>query len=200
MYHSFFGGQKEGPILSDFHSFIGIPLNQQINKVFSQLQSDYELEKYYKKIVDKHDFHLTLLYLGGWDAQNRVKLWERLNKRLNAYPTVSLRFQQLDFFGKPKQPGVFYVKAAENPHLSNLHTIVQEEAAALNFPLEKRSFKPHVTLAKRWKVTTSNKPKHWEFPMEMNDVFVTADTVCLYRVHPHKQSMYERLSTINLSE
>jgi 2'-5' RNA ligase len=168
--------------------------------VFSQLQNDYELEKYYKKIVDKHDFHLTLLFLGGWGEQNRVKLWERLNERLDSYPAVLLKFQQLDFFGKPKQPSVFYVKVSEDPDLSNLHAIVQEEAVALNFPLERRPFKPHVTLAKRWKVTTWNKPDDWQFSIKMNDVFVTADTVCLYRVHPHKQSMYEKLSTINLSD
>lgn len=185
----------------DKHTFIGIPISKEIAPFFEEIQKTYQLPKYYKKIVNIEDFHLTLLFLGSWQSEKRVQLWKRLQTELSEVPAFSITFSNLDYFGGgDKQPRVFYVGNETEKRLIHLQSLVQREAELLDFPKENRKYKPHMTLAKKWSDMTQEKPNNWDFPEKITRRNQVIDRISLFQIHPSRDSMYEQISTIHLAE
>lgn len=182
------------------HTFIGIPINLKLQKKAEDLQESFELSTYFNKIVNKYDFHVTLLFLGGWTSEKRVLLWEGLEKKLAYKQHFALEFSKIETFGKGHKPSVFYISPGYSPQLIDIQSLILEEAVQLGFEREQRKYSPHVTLAKRWKGSGRSLPGEWQFPLETETINVSVDKVSLYEVHPSNEPMYEVLSSIPLQK
>lgn len=176
--------------MADFHSFIGLPVDTTASKKFIGLQSFYELDKYYKKVVHHQDFHLTCLFLGGWDQEKKVQLWERLEPELEKLPETTLTFSSVNIFGSPNKPRVFYAEPEYNLSLINLHHQIKTEAEKSGFPSGNKRFRPHVTLAKKWRDHAPETPSGWRFPLQFETVNIQVTKVCLYRINPGAEPKY----------
>ncbi|SES34941.1 RNA 2',3'-cyclic phosphodiesterase [Salipaludibacillus aurantiacus] len=186
--------------MSGVHTFIGIPLSGEVRQKCEQWQEVYHLDKYYKKLVNKQDFHITLLFLGGWEEVNRVKLWRRLEEKLSGIPSFTITFSQLNFFGNKRQPGVFYMEPEFKRDLFYLQKVIEDEAISLGFPAENRPYRPHATLAKKWKNPKGERPASWDLPSEINKSKQQINKVCLFQIHPSKDHMYEVIEVIDLAD
>jgi 2'-5' RNA ligase len=173
------------------HTFIGIPISKKMAAIFEEVQKTYQLSNYYRKTVNKEDFHLTLLFLGSWQTEKRVQLWERLQSRIASNPRFSLTFSMLGFFGVASQPRVFYVGIETENQLIQLQTLVQSEAELLGFPKSHRNYHPHLTLAKKWRDMSKTKPNVWNFPVSITKKNQLIDRINLYKISPSKETMYE---------
>lgn len=183
------------------HTFIGIPISNEIASFYEQVQKVYQLPKHYKKIVNKEDFHLTLLFLGSWQPEKRVQLWKRLQTDISEIPSFSITFSNLNYFGGDhKQPRVFYVGNETENRLIHLQSLIQKEAELLDFPKENRKYKPHMTLAKKWSDMTQGKPDDWNFPEKITRRNQLIDRISLFQIHPSRDPMYEQISTIHLAK
>lgn len=98
------------------------------------------------RIVPPGNLHLTLAFLGDVDEQAA----ETLHEDLAAIPRVpvALRITGLDLFGSATAPRLVCALVADTPALTDLQRRVAKAARAAGIELERRRFKPHVTLAR----------------------------------------------------
>ncbi|WP_416151547.1 RNA 2',3'-cyclic phosphodiesterase [Salipaludibacillus sp. HK11] len=184
--------------MKQIHTFIGIPIAETISTVGEEIQKSYQLRKYYKKTVNKEDFHITLLFLGSWEMEKRVKLCNRLELKLGIIKNFPISFTKVDYFGNENHPRVFYLGIEAEIRLNQLQAIVKSEAEQMGFQEFHRKYHPHVTLAKKWYDESQSKPVDWELPAKITNRQQTIDKICLYQIHPSRESMYERVSSISL--
>ncbi|WP_280769976.1 RNA 2',3'-cyclic phosphodiesterase [Salipaludibacillus daqingensis] len=180
------------------HTFIGIPISNRDKIEYETIQKGFHLPKYYKKIVNKEDFHVTLLFLGSWEPEKRVQLWKELESTLSKVQAFPITFSHLNIFGNQKTPRVFYISMEKQDKLIQLQSSIQKEAELLGFPKSQRDYNPHMTLAKKWRNLAENKPESWIFPSSITKREQLVDRICLYQIHPSQEPMYEKISTIHL--
>ncbi|WP_017185887.1 RNA 2',3'-cyclic phosphodiesterase [Alkalibacillus haloalkaliphilus] len=83
--------------------------------------------------------------------------------------------------------------------LSDLKEKVEKAAAVLNFEQEKRSYKPHITLAKKWKGETI---LNTHLNQKINDPInrFRVEEFQLFKIHPQNEPKYEIVKTFTLKE
>lgn len=173
------------------HYFIGIKVEGKAADTAVSLQQDLRLKDYFKQLPVKEDLHLTLLFLGGWDTGKRQKLWSALQDR--EFSSFKLYFDQYAFFGKKEYPRVLFLRPHENEMLMNLYNAVSEEAFSLDYPVPSKPFRPHLTIAKKYK---GNRP--FPFPVygEVEETVEAVTEMSLFKVRPQESPKYEKVSTI----
>ncbi|SDO13275.1 RNA 2',3'-cyclic phosphodiesterase [Alkalicoccus daliensis] len=177
------------------HHFIGIKAGVQVKKEAVELQTGLDLKRYYKALPSEEDFHLTLLFLGGWEWGKKVQLWERLQHyRL---PKFSLTFSSYAYFGNPDKPRVLFLQPEDNELLQQLYDIILEEALQLGYPAPKNGFRPHITIAKKFG-NTNNFPYASYGTIEKIDQSV--HEVNLFQVKPQDHPRYQTIRTLELTE
>jgi len=95
--------------------------------------------------VPQHNIHLTLSFLGGLDDSKR-QCAERVASTIRS---VAFRMQ-LDRIGFWPRPGVLWVGPSEIPQaFLQLVDTLNTSLAECGITLEKRAFKPHLTLIRK---------------------------------------------------
>src|SRR5699024_8228630 len=129
------------------HYFIAIPIPFKMQTKL-RLWQDFVKERLrYKHWVHPEDFHITLKFLGPVSSGilsfiNELTILDRL-------PAFTLTIGNIGFFGQRSRPRVLWVHVEQTRHLSSLQKLVEKQMVHLGFAKEKRSFRPHITLAKR---------------------------------------------------
>ncbi|MFA9559081.1 RNA 2',3'-cyclic phosphodiesterase [Evansella sp. AB-rgal1] len=177
------------------HHFIGISIPSSIQTELQRIQKHLQLTKYYKKVTNLQDFHITLLFLGGWEKKFKEKMWNNLQNELNSISPFSLSLLNIGYFGKEVNPRVIWVGVEESNPLHELQKKITSTAEIMNFPIEKRPYKPHITLAKSIINTCS---------VSLNDSNVQTitwgvDAFHLFEVNPGQSPMYKTVSKIQLT-
>ena len=98
------------------------------------------------RVVPRENLHLTLAFLG----EAREDELEELHDALGALPRrqVVLRAAGLDLFGSATAPRILHLAVADSPELTALQAGVVRGARKTGLELERRRFRPHVTLAR----------------------------------------------------
>ncbi|MCL6607330.1 MAG: RNA 2',3'-cyclic phosphodiesterase, partial [Geminicoccaceae bacterium] len=101
------------------------------------------------KWVEHHQFHLTLKFLGETPPPQVPAIVEAIRNCGAAAAPFQLALDGLGVFPDRGKPRVIWAGVGgETAVLSRLHREVQGKLASLGFPPEKRSFSPHLTLAR----------------------------------------------------
>ncbi|PRO65384.1 RNA 2',3'-cyclic phosphodiesterase [Alkalicoccus urumqiensis] len=176
------------------HHFIAVRTKGDAAVTAEKAQAEAELDTYFKTLVHPADFHITLLFLGGWDMEKTKQLWKALQNAEAAGGKVKM--EGYGWFGSRERPGVCYLDVKEEGPLPALYQCITEEAAKLGFPLPKRPFKPHVTLAKKW----AGGNQQLVLPEYVPASEQVVKEIDLLRVHPGKKPSYETLDILELKE
>lgn len=96
--------------------------------------------------VDPDDFHLTLRFLGDLDRPDAEDVAEAL-AQIEA-PVVRLRLRGLDVFEGAKRVTTVWAVPEPTSPLRHLAAKVDRACHAAGQPLERRAYRPHVTLAR----------------------------------------------------
>ena len=93
--------------------------------------------------------HLTLKFFGGVEPERAGALSDALSRAAaNARP-FTLGLEAAGVFPTPARPAVLWLGLSDpSGELARLHARLEDEAAAADFPRERRPFRPHVTLAR----------------------------------------------------
>src|SRR5699024_9913937 len=97
----------------------------------------------------KEDLHVTLKFLGPVIDTQLDQLKKEL-QTIKSRSVFQLYISGLAYFGTPKQPRVLFANIVHSASLLELEKAVEACAEKAGFPREKRMFKPHITLAKKW--------------------------------------------------
>jgi len=123
--------------------FVGIPLAtsviDELAKVSMRLRSGGDGLRW----TACESWHITLQFLGNTDSEQYECLVTRLHEiRLTPVP---IRLEKLDCF---ERSGVFIAGVRVSPELLLLHQRVSQATELCGFVAERRSYQPHITLAR----------------------------------------------------
>lgn len=93
--------------------------------------------------------HLTLKFLGETDEKQLRNLIEAVEKTARRIWIFKMRISETGVFPSPKNARILWLGAKDEAgSLRELNKILESECETNNFPREKRTFKPHLTIAR----------------------------------------------------
>lgn len=185
--------------------FIAIPVGKEQRSVLRQLQHALQSAIPFGKWVYPDDLHITLKFLGDTDADIAGQVMDKLKNTTAAARPFRLELMELGTFGKPSAPSILWMGIrGEMEALGAIQAEVEASVAPLGFAPEDRPFRPHITIARKYKGDAA-----FSGAMLQNSsaatggTFVdtsgwTVDRVVLYRTHMGRQPMYEAVATFQL--
>lgn len=121
--------------------FVALEIPEIVADAMSVLQSGVDGARW----IDPGNFHLTLAFIGETDRHGFSAAIEAL-AGIDA-PAFELRLSGVGVFGDRK-PRTLWTGVDASPPLEHLQAKVETALRRVGFDLEKRKFKPHVTIAR----------------------------------------------------
>lgn len=178
--------------------FIAVELEHEIRQRIEDFMNEWRPKISNAGWVRAEGLHITLKFLGNVADERRDDI-ENALKHVRA-----LRFQfsvrSVGVFPNPKSPRVLWVGIRSGGELAQLAEKVDEQMALVGFDREKRSFSPHVTLA-RFK----DRPKKTEIEAAVSVPESTFGTMTAKEFHLYESklspqgSVYRQLGTFGLT-
>ncbi len=122
-------------------AFVGIPLDGPEAEALLDIQDRIALGRE----VPAANLHLTLAFLDDQPVQTLEALHEELE--MIRQPMFDLSLKGVDVFGAPRSRS-FGLLAAQTPELMSLQAAVEQSARRVGIGVDKRRFRPHVTLTR----------------------------------------------------
>ncbi|MCY8975844.1 RNA 2',3'-cyclic phosphodiesterase [Bacillus atrophaeus] len=177
------------------HYFIGIPISPEIaNPIFEAAK--HEPAFTFKKWVHPLDYHITLIFLGAAEDSQLHQLKGSLQAIAEETETFSVQFGNIDVFGDRRQPRVLHLEPKGNDRLAALRERTKEAVLQAGFQVEKRAFRPHLTLARKWD-GTGGFPSH--VPFKSGEVTSFTERFSLFQTHLNRSPKYEEIAQFHLS-
>lgn len=130
--------------------FIAVPVQQHIRDSLAAVQGDL------KTRVDgsfsyprPEQIHVTLHFFGALTEHECGAVLQGLESLRSAVPVFEVCVGGVGFFGRPAHPRVVWAGIeSEEPGLTFLHRRVGAICEGVGLQLERRAFRPHLTLAR----------------------------------------------------
>ncbi|MFU0788445.1 RNA 2',3'-cyclic phosphodiesterase [Virgibacillus proomii] len=176
--------------MSNFpHYFIAIPLPKRLQQFLADWQSELKTILPYKQWTNIQDLHITLKYLGPVPD---IKLKD-LIKRLHAISFTPFHIQvgSIGMFGTSAKPRVLYAAVELSEALADLQQQVESVVSHEGFVPERRSYTPHITLAKKWNGSNSMPDEIEHIKRNFTEQKrLDVDQFLIYRIFPKESPTY----------
>ena len=136
--------------MEQLRSFIAIELPEGLREELDQLQAELKSQcPLAVKWVDPHSIHLTLKFLGNIRAERVSEISQAIKEASTGIAPFYLWVKGLGGFPNMSRVQVVWVGVGgELAYLSRLQEQIEDGLARLGFAHERRSFTPHLTLAR----------------------------------------------------
>lgn len=181
------------------HYFLAIRIPTELQEMYGAWQKEMQQDFPYKKWTATEDLHITLVFLGSVEDETLQKLVAHLHD-IQASQGFSLTLEGLGIFGQRNRPRVLFVDIQPNEFLNELQGRVAEVTEKVGFDREKRSYRPHVTLAKQWASTDKLPEALLEQVQTRYSAAKSFDVseFTLYKIHPGRVPSYESIAVFPL--
>ncbi len=132
-------------------TFVAVELPQDVLAALgrSQRSLDARLRSRALRWTRPEGIHLTLKFLGDTPTELLPEVERRLQESLAGVPPFGLELAPLGVFPNARATRVVWVGlAGDLQALAEIQRRVEDSIAPLGYPTEKRSFSPHLTLAR----------------------------------------------------
>ncbi|WP_138420669.1 RNA 2',3'-cyclic phosphodiesterase [Aquibacillus sediminis] len=183
------------------HYFIAIPLQQRLQQWLRGWQSQLKMNELlaFKQWTHVDDLHITIKFLGGVHDDLLSELLPKLES-IHSLSKFDLEIGHIGSFGNETQPRVLWAGVQKSDRLDQLQHNVEDTCAEIGFPREKRVYRPHITLAKKWNGTRLQPQYFSTIAKNYMDIKkTTIDSFVVYRIHPTHSPKYEIIKTIQLT-
>ncbi len=172
------------------HYFIAVPLPAALKEHYSRWQETLKKEFPYKQWTYKEDLHITLKFLGPVEGSRFACLQTGLTQLETCSPFF-IETGRKGFFGNPRHPRVLWAGAELTDPLALLKQKTEEIAGYCGFPGEKRAYRPHITLAKKWLGTSDENIANKLNQLELTETAqLYVEEVVLYQIDPQDRPKY----------
>lgn len=182
------------------HFFIAVPIPMFVKEYLYELSETFQQTVSYKNWTHLQDFHITLSFLGGTRADQLKEindgLLELKQKKVEKF---ELQLNHLGFFGQKNAPRVLWVGVENQPKLQECHKAVATICEKAGFHHEKRPYRPHITLGKKWAndqqvdmdalIQAKKIDRHYRW---------TVNEISLYQINLNQQPKYEAMGHYEL--
>ena len=128
--------------MDKYRCFIALSLDSKIRGLLhSQLKADDNL-----KIVTRENLHVSLIFLGSITEEEVAEVKMFMDAVKGA--SFNVDFKEIAFFPNDHSRHLIAATFQDNEPLIDIHRFLYEKISALGIELDKRQFKPHVTLAR----------------------------------------------------
>ncbi|SDI79280.1 RNA 2',3'-cyclic phosphodiesterase [Natribacillus halophilus] len=173
------------------HYFLALPVPESVRKQLHELTAFPELQNF-KSMTHVDDYHITLFFLGGVDEGQLTQLQKNLPSMLRHFSAFDVQLNGVAVFGNENWPRVLFADVKKIQSLMDLQAAVMEKCVDAGLKKEKRPFRPHITIAKRWKhkeicpiETLQSETRHWK------DIHWQVQEVGLYAVRLGQLPRYQ---------
>ncbi|MFO7827344.1 MAG: RNA 2',3'-cyclic phosphodiesterase [Bacteroidales bacterium] len=125
---------------------IKIPVSKQTAEFIQDIKSELRNDKI--NWVEIFQMHITLYFLGDTEDEMIEKISYHLGELLKNQTPFKLNCKGLGLFKNLSNPRVLWLGIEESVQLQNLKTRIDGLMKNLGFEIEKRAFKPHLTLGR----------------------------------------------------
>lgn len=182
------------------HYFFALSLPEEVKHSLQKVSEHIRNEFPFKNWVHHEDYHITLAFLGHAELLQLDDAVERTRNALRGFRAFPLHIHSAGVFGNNKAPRILWAGTERSAALQQLQQLTYESCTAAGFELEKRPFKPHITLARKW---TGDHPfmqeglkKHVESILPVPQ-FIAEEAV-VYQTHLDRIPKYEKIQTFKL--
>lgn len=129
-------------------AFIAIEIPPEAKNFLADLLKELTKTDADVKWIDPDKIHLTLKFLGNITKEQTNKIQEILENELKEFGSFKIRIKSIGTFPKLEYPRVIWVGATGEEIMKPIAKLIDDKVNKLGFPLEKRSFKAHLTLGR----------------------------------------------------
>ncbi|PJZ67033.1 RNA 2',3'-cyclic phosphodiesterase [Leptospira wolffii] len=122
-------------------TFIGISLSEETKESLHRICIGLEGIRW----LDPENFHLTLAFLGELDP-DRIEIVSEICSEIRSEP-FRIDIKGVGIFGH-KSPEVLYTSVIASEELKNLQKSLDSSLRRAGFSLEKKEYKPHITIGR----------------------------------------------------
>lgn len=181
------------------HYFWAVRLPDEVkHSIYTRLEAEKSIFRF-KRWVHEYDYHITLAFLGYADPQQLDASAELIRQSIKNEGSFPLSINHLGVFGKRDKPRIFWSGIASEERLFQLQNLVFKACQQAGFPLDKRPFTPHITLARNW--SGEGCERQWleeHNPFKDEITFIVNDLV-LYRTKIGSTPKYEMVTNLLLN-
>ncbi|MRX72699.1 RNA 2',3'-cyclic phosphodiesterase [Bacillus lacus] len=134
------------------HFFIAAALPENLSLAIQNWHQQFFNKSDFHKWVHPLDYHITLAFLGSPSSSEQLKKTaESVMREAALLQPFSLEIHGAGTFGQNKAPRILWTGVKASQQLNELRQSVYSICEEHGFQLDKRSFNPHITLARKWK-------------------------------------------------
>ncbi|PTM57608.1 RNA 2',3'-cyclic phosphodiesterase [Desmospora activa] len=180
-----------------YRLFIAVPVPDPHRQWMAEWCRERSEQWPFKKWVHPSDYHITVQFLGECTFRQAREVKKRVRLLMTEMEPFSLSLGPIGWFGVADHPRILW--AGLDGDLDRLHQLYQAVAdtvSPVGFAKEKRLYRPHITIAKKYKRN--------DFPHEEVDTTFrpesaglkpwTVDELILYQTHVYRSPMYQPLA------
>jgi 2'-5' RNA ligase len=180
------------------HYFIAVPLPDEWKNQMSVYLKELKEEFSFTRWVHPEDLHITLAFLGPVSEENIAAIKDSMRDIAQETKGFSLTLDRLGTFGNPQSPRIFWHGVEESADLNALRDRVYEACRKIGFELDRRSFHPHITVARKWQGPAFQHDSSLS-DLARTDTFRVKELV-LYKSHLHMLPKYEKIGIFPLKQ
>lgn len=154
----------------------------------------------FSRWVDYQDLHITLAFLGSAEPEKLLAAEKNVQEALIDTKRIQLKINQLGTFGREESPRVFWADTEESDNLKALRSKVFSACTQAGFQLETRPFRPHITLARKWKGQGPFQKEQLEIwnKLQPTPLIFEVKDVVVYQTHLNQTPKYEAVTIFPL--
>ena len=175
------------------HYFFAVRIPEQTKTIMKEHIEKLKEWLPFSRWVHYQDIHITLAFLGAAAPEKLAAAEKNVKDALNNADSFFLEINHLGIFGKIDSPRVFWADTEESDELKRIRKEVFSSCTQAGFQLETRPFRPHITLARKWKGEGFFRQEllnKWE-ELQPEPLMFEAREVVLYQTHLDKVPKYE---------
>lgn len=135
--------------------FIAINFDEDVKEKISEVREELRNSSSAGNFTREENFHLTLVFLGEVPG-SRVREIEKIMEEIDEEP-FELEFGKLGCFKRDRGGDIWWLGCSRNRSLMNVQRQLSESLRAEGFKIEKKQYKPHLTLGREVVIEGSGK-------------------------------------------
>lgn len=180
------------------HYFLATKLPKEVKDFLNEWVEQNRPEFPFARWVHSEDYHITLAFLGFAEESMKQEVVETMGQVLADERPFTLKLHKIGTFGPHKKPRIFWADTEASESLNSVQKKVHRQCINIGFQLDKKPFRPHITLARKWQGDTDfdvDALKEFE-----NRLSFTFNEVVLYETHLDKTPKYHEYARFSLGE
>lgn len=189
---------REWKQLSKHHYFLAIKLPKKVKEFLKEWIAANKPEFPFARWVHHEDFHITLAFLGFAEESMKQEVIDTMQQVLSDEGLFTLTLDKIGTFGPHKKPRIFWADVEQSEDLNRVQKKVHRQCIDIGFQLDKKPFRPHITLARKWRGEEDFEVgKLTKFEDRLT---FTVNEVVLYETHLDKTPKYHEYARFLLGE